>query len=221
VSCICGDGAGLIGWQELREVLFSPNSFSLRPQPSSLDHHMPSTQQNHATGWRRLLYGLAEALVAIYVIVNAIALPLFRPLLRWLGRLRLALRLEALFADLSPYVVLALLLIPFLSAEPAKVYAVYLMGTGHLMTGAIVFVAAYFVSLVLVQQLYQAGKTKLRTLVWFARLSDWLFALRDRLIDLMKSTRAWIVVTRFERQISEILSRWILRWRNWFASLRT
>ncbi|MGO9007710.1 MAG: hypothetical protein ACLQIQ_04875 [Beijerinckiaceae bacterium] len=182
---------------------------------------MVSLERNERKILRAGLLRLAEALVILYVVLDAIAVPLFRPLLRWLARVRLVLRLEAIFAPLSPYVILAIVLIPYVSAEPAKIYALYLMGTGHLIAGGAALAAAYLVSLVLVEQIYQAGKTKLRTIAWFADSVDWLFDFRDRLLDWMKATRAWIALMRLEGYVSETFSRWRLRWVDWFLSLRT
>ncbi|MGP0060509.1 MAG: hypothetical protein ACLPID_14585 [Beijerinckiaceae bacterium] len=206
-----------------RSRLPRSRSAAYHDQLQSLDPYrlMLSPQRNGRKILRGSLLRLAEALVVIYVVLDAIAVPLFRPLLRWLARIRLVLRLEAVFVHLSPYVILALLLIPYVSAEPAKVYALYLMGTGHLITGGAMLAAAYLVSLVLVEQIYQAGKTKLRTIAWFATAVDWLFDFRDQLFDWMKSTRAWIALARLEGYVRETVSRWRLRWVDWFLSLRT
>jgi hypothetical protein len=197
-------------------------SAAYHDQLQSVDPYrlMLSPQRNERKILRGGLLRLAEALVVVYVVLDAIAVPLFRPLLRWLARIRLVLRLEAFFAQLPPYLILALLLIPYVSAEPAKVYALYLMGTGHLITGFAALVAAYLVSLVLVEQIYQAGKTKLRSIAWFAKAVDWLFDFRDRLLDWMKATRVWIALIRLEGYVRETVSRWRLRCVSWFSSLR-
>jgi hypothetical protein len=181
---------------------------------------MPQPGQNGHKGLRRGLLWIAEALVVLYVLLNAILRPVFRPLSRWLASLHLVISLEAQLARLSAPVILVLLLVPFLSAEPAKVYAVYLIGTGHMMSGAALFIGAYIVSLVLVEHIYHAGKAKLRTLPWFAKVTDWLFALRDGLIAWMKSTPAWASVKRFEELARGTIARWRLRWGAWFSSLR-
>jgi hypothetical protein len=181
---------------------------------------MSEPSHNDRKGLRRGLLWIAEALVVLYVVLNAILRPVFRPLSRWLASLRLIISLEAYLAQLPPYVILVLLLVPFLSAEPAKVYAVYLIGTGHLASGVALFIGAYIVSLVLVEHIYHAGKAKLRTLPWFAKVTDWLFGFRDQLIAWMKSTPVWTRVKRFEELARGTIARWRLRWRAWFSSLR-
>jgi hypothetical protein len=181
---------------------------------------MSSPSQNERTGLRRAPLWIAEALVVLYVLLNAILRPIFRPFSKWLAQLHLVIRLEARLAQLPPYVILVLLLVPFLSAEPAKVYAVYLMGTGHFARGLAIFIGAYIVSLVLVDHIYHAGKAKLHTLPWFARVTDYLFAFRDQLIAWAKETKVWISFTRLEMHIRGMVARWRLRWSAWFSSLR-
>jgi hypothetical protein len=181
---------------------------------------MSLPSRNDRKGPRRALFWAAEALVVLYVVFNAILRPVFRPLSRWLASLHLVVSLEARLAQLPPGVILVMLLVPFLSAEPAKVYAVYLMGTGHFASGLAIFIGAYVVSLVLVDHIYHAGKAKLRTLPWFAKITDYLFAFRDRLIAWAKTTQVWINFSRFEGRIRGMVMRWRLRWSAWLSSLR-
>jgi len=79
---------------------------------------------------------------------------------------------------LPAYVILGPLALPFAIAEPAKILAVYLMATGHVVIGTLVLVAAYFVSLVIVERLFRGGRTKLLTIPWFKDAWRWLMALR-------------------------------------------
>jgi hypothetical protein len=179
---------------------------------------MTSSSRNKTKGLGRGLLWIAQAPVVLYVVLDAIVIPIFRPLTRWLARLRLVTALEGYIAQLPPLVILILLLVPFLSAEPAKVYALYLMGTGHLATGVTMFVGAYIVSLVLVEHIYHAGKAKLRTLPWFAKVTDWLFDLRDRLVAWMKSTPAWATFKRLGDFARGTIAGWRQRWAAWFSA---
>ena len=133
----------------------------------------------------------AQAAVAVYFVLNEIAGFALRPLNRWLNSLAIVARLSAWIDGLPAYVVLFILLVPFAIAEPAKIFALYLMGTGHFVVGAALIVAAYLVSLLVVERLYRAGRAKLRTITWFAKLMDWLFALRDRFLAWARATAAW------------------------------
>ncbi|VFU07169.1 hypothetical protein [Methylocella tundrae] len=172
---------------------------------------MSPRESTRAHGLRRFLLLGAEALIIFYLTLDALVAPVFRPLIRWLAKLRFVIRLEHLVAELPPYGILALLAIPFALAEPAKVYALFLFATGHELVGITVFVLAYFVSFVVVERVYSAGRDKLRTIGWFARLMDWLFAFRDRLIAWAKSTEAWAFFLRVKRRGADILRRLRLR----------
>jgi hypothetical protein len=71
-----------------------------------------------------------------------------------------------------------LLAVPTSIVEPLKLVAVAIAGEGHWVTGALVIVAAYAASLLLVERLFAIVKPKLMTLGWFARLWTWLVSLR-------------------------------------------
>lgn len=172
---------------------------------------MSQRESHRAHGLRRLLLLAAEALIIFYLTLDALVAPVFRPLIRWLAKLRFVIRLEDLVADLPPYGILTLLAIPFALAEPAKVYALFLFATGHEMMGIVIFVLAYFVSFVVVERIYSAGRAKLRTIGWFAKLMDWLFAFRDHLLAWAKSTEAWAFFVRVKRRGAEVWRRWRLR----------
>jgi len=123
-----------------------------------------------------------EGVVVVYVILDGIVTPIFRPLLRWVSRLRFVIRLQDIVAALPPYAILVLLAVPLAFAEPAKIYALVLMGEGHFASGLAMMGLAYLVSLVVAERIYAAGREKLRTITWFAKLMDWLIGNRDRLL---------------------------------------
>jgi hypothetical protein len=150
---------------------------------------------------RRILLGAAEALVAVYVVLDDILTPVLRPVVRWVVTLPLVLRLQHFAADLPPYGILALMAVPFVLGEPAKLYGLYLMATGHLIMGAMVLGLAHLAVLLLVERLYTAGKAKLRTIRWFALAMDWLVDIRDKVHDWARKTQVWVAAERIMRQI--------------------
>jgi hypothetical protein len=81
---------------------------------------------------------------------------------------------------LGPYQSLALMLLPILLVEPLKIVAMFVAGHGHWLTGTGMLVAAYGVSLVVVERLFKVVKFKLMTMNWFADLWRWFTAVRDR-----------------------------------------
>ncbi|HYP58745.1 MAG TPA: hypothetical protein VEQ35_10760 [Beijerinckia sp.] len=159
------------------------------------------------SGLRRVLLWLAESLVIFYVALDAIIVPLFRPFLRWFAKLWLVIRFEEFVATLPAYGILVLLAIPFVIAEPAKVYALYLLGTGHVTIGLVTMAGAYLLSLVLVERVYQAGRAKLKTIGWFAKFMNWLVQFRDQLSAWAKSTRIWAMVTQLKRGARLFIAR--------------
>jgi hypothetical protein len=68
---------------------------------------------------------------------------------------------------LSPYASLCVLAVPLMLAEPLKMAAVFIFGSGHWMAGLIVMLCAYAVSVLLVERLFKIVKPKLLTLSWF------------------------------------------------------
>ncbi|SFK09086.1 hypothetical protein [Methylocapsa palsarum] len=162
-------------------------------------------------GWRRALLLISEAVVVVYVVLDALVTPVFRPLIRWTAQLRVIARLQAAVARLPPYGVLVALAIPFAVAEPAKIYAVILIGTGHVIVGVSALVLAYAVSLLIIERIYDAGKAKLMTIEWFAKILNWLIAFRDRIIAWAKSTEAWAYGVALGRKARALTARIKLR----------
>jgi hypothetical protein len=143
-------------------------------------------------GWHHRLIGLlAEIIVTFYLLLDGLVRPIFRPLMRWMAKLGLVIRLSEIIGRLPAYAVLVLLAVPFAIAEPAKIYALYLMASGHAVIGAAVLIAAYLVSIVVVDRIFEAGKPKLFTIPWFFKLWMWLLSYRDRMLDWLKSTYVW------------------------------
>jgi hypothetical protein len=80
-----------------------------------------------------------------------------------------------------------LLLIPASIVEPLKLIAVAVAGEGHWITGTVMVVAAYAVSLLIVERIFRIVKPKLLTLPWFARLWNWFVSIRSKTAGLFRS----------------------------------
>ena len=103
---------------------------------------------------------------------------------------------------LGPYQSLLLLAVPISIVEPLKLAAIAVAGEGHWVTGVLVIIAAYTVSLLLVDRLFVIVRPKLMTLSWFARLWTWLVSLR---------------VVRWLMAVKDAIFPWISSvWRAWF-----
>lgn len=143
--------------------------------------------------------------VVFYTLLDELVFPLVRPLLNWLGELRLFQRLGFLIASLPPYLVLLLLAVPFVVIEPAKVYALYLGATGHVVEGIILLLVAQVVSLLTCERIYHVGHAKLMQIGWFKRLMHWIFALRDKALAWAESTALWQSSARLIRSVRDWL----------------
>ena len=68
----------------------------------------------------------------------------------------------------GPYKCLALLLVPLLVVEPLKIAGIAFVTVGHWAAGACIILGAYASSLLVVDRLFRAAKSKLMTINWFA-----------------------------------------------------
>lgn len=86
---------------------------------------------------------------------------------------------------LSPFASLLLLSVPVMVAEPLKMAAVYIFGSGHWLAGLIVMLFAYLVSALLVERLFKIVKPKLLTLSWFVIV--W-----KKIVDARRTALRWL-----------------------------
>lgn len=146
--------------------------------------------------------------VVIYTLLDELLFPLFRPAIRWLGKLQLFQRLGALIRQLPPYAVLALLVVPFVVLEPAKLFAIYWGAVGHPLQGVVLLLIAQVASILTCDRIFHVGYAPLMRIGWFNRLMTWLIHLRDLALGWAKSTGVWKASATFARGI-----------RDWFHGL--
>jgi hypothetical protein len=92
-------------------------------------------------------------------------------------------------ARLGPYTALAIVILPLAIVEPLKLMAVVIAGEGHWLAGTVVLIAAYAVSLFIVERLFHVLKPKIMRLRWFAAGWLWFTALRERAWRLLRGAR--------------------------------
>jgi len=160
------------------------------------------TDQPAKPAWLRVIRGIGRAIVTIgvviYTLLDELLFPLFRPLIRWLSKLRLFQRLGEWIGRLPPYAALLALGVPFVIIEPMKLAAIW-WASEHFISGTIGFLFAHTLSLLVVERIFHAAYLPLMRIGWFAGLLGWLFALRDRAINWAKSTAAWQAAVRWVR----------------------
>jgi hypothetical protein len=107
---------------------------------------------------------------------------------------------------LTPYASLFLLAVPFMFAEPLKLVAVFIFGSGYLLAGLIVMLCAYVASALLVERLFKIVKPKLLTLSWFAIIWKKVVDTRRAALRWLKSkskskSKSKCLCTRTQREI--------------------
>lgn len=175
------------------------------------------TSEHRLNPFQRLLRLLAEIVVAIYVVADAVVFALLRPVYRWLSSLRIVQRLEHAIQALPPYVILVVMVVPFIIAELAKVFAVYWMAEGHFRTGMTIFIGAYVVSIFVCERILHAGKAQLLTIPWFAWIYNWIMALRDAVLGWFKRTAIWRMAVAVKNRARDAVRRTVTKLRALFG----
>jgi hypothetical protein len=151
--------------------------------------------------------------VLAYTLLDELLFPLFRPAILWLSGLRLFQRLGALIGRLPPYVALVLLSVPFVIIEPAKVAALWVVATGHVVEGTVLLLVAQVLSLLICERIFHAAYGPLMRISWFKAVLGWVFALRDKALAIGRATAVWKAAVAMGRSVRE----WV---RGLVASLR-
>lgn len=138
----------------------------------------------------RSLFWLFEAVVAFILIIDAIARPLYRPLLDWIATLQIMRRFTAIIEPMPRATILVLFAVPFAIAEPLKVFALLLVARGLVVTGVLLLIFAYLVTFLIVERIYEAGRGKLLTYWWFAWAMTQIGHVRDLLLAVKARARA-------------------------------
>jgi hypothetical protein len=143
----------------------------------------------------RILKPLTYLVAALYLLVDAVFLPVARQVSSWIAGHFAFRRLRAWIRSLSPYASLALFSVPVMILEPVKPLAAYLAATGQWLAGAVTLIVGELLKLVLVERLFSLTRDKLMTIRPFA------FAY-GKLQDIkawLDSTEAWRTMRRFSR----------------------
>jgi hypothetical protein len=136
---------------------------------------------------KRLFRPIGFVLVALYFAVDAIFSYVTKPIVAWIGSLRIFGKVRAWIISLNAYAALALFAVPVMVLEPVKPMAAYLMATGHLVSGLGSLVGAEILKLTVVERLFQLNRSKLLSIRAFA----WGYGYWRRLVDWVQSSSAW------------------------------
>lgn len=137
--------------------------------------NQPKSPLRHLTLPIRFLIGLV-------IVADAVAKPLYRPILNWVASWRIMEAFEAFVARQSRLLILVFFAVPFVIAEPLKILSLFLMASGNVVIGLPLLIFSYLVTFLLVERIYHAGRNKLLSYGWFAWGMGYVTQVRDRLL---------------------------------------
>ncbi len=135
----------------------------------------------------------------------------WRPLARLMQRiasLPLFRRMERAISGASPYVALALFLVPIIVLFPFKLGALWLISHGQKVIGIGIILLAKLVSTALLGRLFLLTEKQLMTFSWFARCYHWWRGTKDRVLASVRASSAWKQAAALSKAIREGLKRW-------------
>ncbi len=159
---------------------------------------------------KRLFRPIGFVLVALYFAVDAVFAYVTRPVVAWIGSLRIFGKIRAWIVSLNAYAALALFAVPVMVLEPVKPVAAYLMATGHLISGLGSLVGAEILKLTVVERLFQLNRNKLLSIRAFA----WGYGYWSRLVEWVQSSQAWRVLVALKAKFVRAV-RGLRRQRSW------
>jgi hypothetical protein len=151
-----------------------------------------------------ILQPVAYALVAIYLLADALFMGLAKPIADWVAGYVALKKLRAWIKSLRPYPSLALFSVPVILLEPVKPLSAYLAATGQLISAALVFVSGELLKLVLVERLFSLTRTKLMKIPAFA----WAYGHYGRVIAWLRATEAWKILHSLKASALDTIRNW-------------
>ena len=140
------------------------------------------------TRLKKVVTFLPAVLVTIWLIfddvIDAVLSPVFGRLSQW----SIAIKAERWARSLRPYPALALLLVPAIVIEPAKLLALYLIGEEHYISGVIIMIAAFGAGIVFLERVFDLNRDKLLSIPWFAKLYTALTGMKQALYAWLRET---------------------------------
>ena len=165
--------------------------------------------------WRalaRVLRAVATGVLALVILFEEWGWEPLQRLAARLFRLPLLRRIEAAIAALPPGAALAAFLVPTLMLLPVKLAALWLIGHGHALLGALSIVGAKLFGTALVARLFTLTRPALLRMAWFARLYAGWTGWKDALLERVRASAPW----RAGRAMRRLLRQ---RWARWRAAL--
>lgn len=145
---------------------------------------------------RRLYRAPLILVAALVILIEELIWNRVAALAARIAHLPLLARAERWVATLAPYPAMVLFLVPAAIDFAIKLAGLWLIGTGHALTGILIIVASKLLGTAVIARLFVVSRPQLLTLRWFARLYGWLVGYKDRIYGLVRAMPAWQAAMR-------------------------
>ncbi|MEI6559185.1 MAG: hypothetical protein WCO00_12340 [Rhodospirillaceae bacterium] len=135
-----------------------------------------------------------------------------------IARLRLVARLEAWVLTRSRHTTLALFAVPILCLIPFKLFALWLIASGHLITGVLVIIAAKVTGTAISARLFMIAKPKLMTFETFVRVYGAVLRFNAWAHGLIDSLGVLAAIRTVRSAVRAAAAAVRTRVRRWFAA---
>lgn len=132
----------------------------------------------------------------------------FTRFFRWLDRMPAMRWFDRGLGRLPPVVALLVLCIPIAVLFPVKIMGLWMIGSGRVLSGCLVMLAAKILSTATVARIFIGCQPQLMQMPWFARLFAWLLAARDAIHQWIRHQPAWHGARRAIRRMRAHLWAW-------------
>ena len=160
------------------------------------------TEAEHE-GWQpwRAIRSAVGALLALLILFEEWGWDPLQRLLAAIGRWPGLRWIEGAIRRLPPYGALALFALPSLMLVPVKLGALWLIGNGQVLAGALVIVTAKVAGTAVVARLFTLTQPALMRLPWFAALYDRWTRWKDALLAQVRASWPWRAARVLRRRI--------------------
>lgn len=157
----------------------------------------------------RVLKGFATALLAAVLLFEEWGWKPLTALAAWIAKLPPLAAIEARIRRASPYVALALFVVPALSLLPVKLGALWLIHLGHSGLGLLLIIAAKVAGTALVGRLFILTEPQLMRIAWFARALTWWRSKKALWLARIRASAVWHRVQAVSRSVkSAVRAAW-------------
>lgn len=126
----------------------------------------------------------------------------------WLGQHRAVRWIEKRLAGVPPMVALIILCVPMTLIFPFKIAGLWMIATGHFISGCATIFAAKILSTAIVARIFVTCRPQLLRMPWFARLHAWTLVLSARVHVWIDQQPAWHAARRALRRTRSHLWAW-------------